>query len=65
MIDYIYMGPVSVFHTFSYEKGNALPSPVYYVNIESEEVIEQDVWNCTCYIEFFVPGFDNSSIIEA
>lgn len=34
LMQYFNLGEVSAFHTFSYEKGEALPSPVFYVNNE-------------------------------
>ena len=64
MIEYFYMGPVSVFHTFRHEAGKTLTTPVYYVNNETEKVVAEETWEATCYVNFFVPGFDSGTVIE-
>jgi hypothetical protein len=64
MIEYFYMGPVSVFHTFRHEAGKTLTTPVYYVNNETEQVVAEETWEATCYVNFFVPGFDSATVIE-
>lgn len=63
MIEYFYMGPVSVFHTFRHEAGKTLTTPVFYVNNETEQVVAQETWEATCYVNFFVPGFDSGTVI--
>jgi hypothetical protein len=64
MIEYFYMGPVSVFHTFRHEAGKTLTTPVFYVSNETEQEVAQETWEATCYVNFFVPGFDNGTVIE-
>lgn len=64
MIEYFYMGPVSVFHTFRHEAGKTLTTPVFYVNNETEQVVAQETWEATCYVNFFVPGFDSGTVIQ-
>lgn len=63
MIEYFYMGTVSVFHTFKHDKGVTLSTPVYYVNNETEQTVAKEEWKATCYVNFFVPGFDSSTVI--
>jgi hypothetical protein len=65
LMEYFNLGEVSAFHTFSYEKGEAIPSPVYYVNNEREEVIAVEEWRANNRTNFCIPGFDSSTIIEA
>jgi hypothetical protein len=62
-IEYFYMGPVSVFHTFCHEFGKTLTTPVYYVDKLTEEVVAQETWEATCSVNFFVPGFDDVTVI--
>lgn len=59
------MGPVSVFHTFKHEAGVTLETPVYYVNNETEQQVAEDTWKCSCYYNFYIPGFENATIVEA
>ena len=65
LIEYFYMGNVSVFHTFRHDKGVTLETPVFYVNNETEQQVAEETWHATCYVNFFVPGFDSSTVIEA
>lgn len=44
LIEYFYMGPVSVFHTFRHEAGKTLTTPVYYVSNETEQIVAQETW---------------------
>ena len=63
MIEYFYMGSVSVFHTFRHEAGKTLTTPVYYVDNLTEELVAQETWEATCYVNFFVPGFADATVI--
>lgn len=41
-IDYLYLGPISMFRTFYFNEGKAEKTPVYYVNNETEQIIAED-----------------------
>ena len=64
-IDYMYLGPISMFRTFYFLDGKVQTSPVYYVNNESEKIIAQDEWQCTYRTKYYVPGFDSATLIES
>jgi len=64
-IDYLYLGPISMFRTFYFNEGKAEKTPVYYVNNETEQIITEDKWECSYRTKYFVPGFDNSTLIES
>jgi hypothetical protein len=40
------LGDYSIFPVFEYKKGVALPSPIYFVNNETEEIYAQTTWQC-------------------
>lgn len=65
LVDYYSFGPVSAFHTFKHENGDTLFSPVFYVDNETEQIIAQESWKATCYTNFYQPGFDTGTMIEA
>ncbi len=58
------MGPVCVFHSFKHQAGKTLTSPVFYVNNETEQIVAEEHWDATCYVNFYVPGFDNATVVE-
>lgn len=64
MIEYIYLGTFSVFYTYKHEAGGMLKTPVFYINNQTEKVEVRDTWEATCYVNFFVPGFENDTVIE-
>lgn len=64
VIENFYMGPVCVFHTFKHDAGKTLTTPVFYVNNETEQIVAEENWEATCFVNFFVPGFDNATVIE-
>jgi len=64
LIDYIYLGPISMFRTFFFQEGKVETTPVYYVNNETEKIVAQDEWECTYKTKYYVPGFDSSTLIE-
>lgn len=66
LIDYLYVGAVSIFRTFKFENGGPLDSPVFFVNNEREEIIPfEETWkSSSCYF-FYVPGYDNSTMVES
>lgn len=41
-----------------------LTTPVFYIDNETERIMGEETWEATCYVNFFVPGFDNLTIIE-
>jgi hypothetical protein len=63
LIDYLYLGPISMFRTFYFKDGKVERSPVYYVNNETESIVADDKWECTYKTKYFVPGFDSSTLI--
>jgi hypothetical protein len=68
LIDCFNLGEVSAFHTFLFEKeskGQALLSPVFYVHNEREEIISVEQWRASSTVNFYIPGFDTSTVIEA
>lgn len=65
LMDYYNLGEISAFHTFAYEKGLPLTTPVYYVHNQREEIIATETWEATCKTNFYIPGFDTSTVIEA
>lgn len=65
LMDYYNLGEISAFHTFAYEKGQPLTTPVYYVHNQREEIIATETWEATCKTNFYIPGFDTSTVIEA
>jgi hypothetical protein len=36
LIDYLYLGQFCMFRTFNFLEGKVIPSPVYYINNETE-----------------------------
>ena len=44
LIDYLYLGPISMFRTFLFQDGKVERSPVYYVNNETEAIVAVDNW---------------------
>ena len=66
LIDYMYLGPISMFRTFFFKDGKVETTPVYYVDNETEKiVVSQDSWQCTYKTKYYVPGFDSSTLIES
>jgi hypothetical protein len=64
LIDYINMGPISMFRTFEFVDGMVVRSPVYYVSNETETIVAYDTWECTYKTKYFIPGFDTSTLME-
>lgn len=64
LIDYLNLGPISMFRTFFFQDGKVETTPVYYVDNETEAVVARDEWQCTYKTKYYVPGFDSSTIIE-
>jgi hypothetical protein len=64
MIEYFTLGDVCVFHTFRHEAGKTLTTPVFYVDNAREQVVAQEEWQATCYVNFYVPGFDRNTVVE-
>lgn len=60
------IGNVSVFHTFKHEDGKTVTTPVYYVNNDTEEIIEKEEWENSCHSSNFVfPGWDSSTVVQS
>lgn len=53
-----------MFRTFSFENGKVKPTPVYYINNETEKIVAQDKWECTYRTKYYMPGFDSCTLIE-
>jgi hypothetical protein len=34
------------------------------VNNETEQIVAEEHWDATCYVNFYVPGFDNATVVE-
>ena len=64
LIDYLSMGPISMFRTFFFQEGKVERSPVYYVNNETESIVADEDWECTYKTKYFVPGFDACTLVE-
>ena len=63
-IDQLYLGPISMFRTFCFFDGKVQPSPVYYVNNETEKIVATEEWQCTYRTKYFVPGYDSCLLLE-
>jgi hypothetical protein len=64
LIEYFNLGDICVFHTFKHEAGKTIKSPVYYVENKSENIIAEERWFATCYVNFYLPGFAKNTVIE-
>lgn len=53
-----------MFRTFSFDNGNALQTPVYYVSNETESIIAKQTWKCTYITKYFIPGYDSSMLMQ-
>lgn len=66
LIDFFPLGGISVFHTFRHSKGEPLETPVYYIKNETEEIVAQETWKCTCYAaRYYFPGWDGNLLVQS
>ena len=57
-------GTTSMFRSFDFENGQALETPVYYINNATEEIIAQETWRCSYLYKYDFPGYDGNMIVE-
>ena len=54
-----------MFRTFDFDNGNALETPVYYIDNTSEQIIAEETWKCSYRYKYDFPGYDGNMIVEA
>lgn len=64
MIDQRSMGPTSMFRTFDFKDGKPLPTPIFYVDNEKEEIVSQDTWECSYLHKDEPTGVDSGMLIH-
>lgn len=57
-------GNTCMFRTFDFKDGQALATPVYYVNNQTEEIIAEEKWKCSYLYKYDFPGYDGNMLIE-
>ena len=63
-VDQHYLGEFCMFITFDFENGNALETPVYYIDNTKEEIVHQETWRCSYLHKYELPGFLPNGIAE-
>ena len=63
-MDQTYMGSHSMFRTFNFKDGNALTTPVYYVNNATEEVVAEETWECGYIHKEEATGVESGMVIH-
>lgn len=54
-----------MFRTFDFLDGKALSTPVYYIDNEKEEIINQETtWECSYLYKYGFVGTDSNTLIE-
>lgn len=57
-------GNTCMFRTFDFENGQAIETPVHYINNETEEIIATEMWKCSYLYKYEFPGYDGNMIVE-
>lgn len=57
-------GNTCMFRSFDFDNGQPLPTPVYYINNETEEIIATEEWKCSYLYKYDFPAYDGNSIVE-
>lgn len=63
-IHYYSFGTTAMIRSFDFEKGQALETPVYYIDNENECIAAKGTWICSYLHKFCLPGFDANMIID-
>lgn len=49
--------------TIAFEKGEAVPTPVYYIDNQKEDIVAIDTWKCSHLHKYHLPGFDGNMLV--
>jgi hypothetical protein len=53
-----------MFRTFNFEEGKAIPSPVFYIDNMTENIVAQETWECSYLHKYEFPGYDSKMMVE-
>ena len=64
-LDQYNFGKTCMFRTFDFENGTPLPTPIYYISNEREEIVAEEKWKCSYRYKYEFWGQDGDTLIES
>jgi hypothetical protein len=63
-IDHTYLGDYAMIRTFAFENSRAKETPVYFISSATEELVGEEIWECTHLVKDTIPGYDGSLLVS-
>jgi hypothetical protein len=64
-VHYYSFGNTAMVRSFDFIKGEALETPVYYIDNENECIAARTTWKCSYLNKYSFPGYDGNLIVDA
>ena len=57
-------GTTCMIRTIAFDKGEAIESPIFYINNNNEDIVGRELWKCNHRPKYHIPGYDGNLLLE-